>query len=138
MSSCSRRRRGRLTTPNQDLIRAVLIAQLRRVALARLEFDGDLGVVEQIGALEDDSKAPLAAMLLASIVNPHNTTTTTAPNSLKGIRPTQSSCRRGSAPRRRWRTTMCRSLRSRWPWCRPEVCQRKRGRRCDCPSWAFG
>jgi hypothetical protein len=51
-----------LTAADQDLVGAVFIAQLGRVALARLELDGDLGVVEQVGALEDDAEAALAVV----------------------------------------------------------------------------
>jgi len=58
-----------LTTPNQDLVRPILIPQLRRIAFPRLEFDRDLGVVEQVGALEDDAKTALADLLADAVVH---------------------------------------------------------------------
>jgi hypothetical protein len=64
--------KGELTTAHEDLVRAVLVAQLRGVALARLELDGDLLLVEQVGALENDAKATLANLLPDAIVDAHH------------------------------------------------------------------
>nr|POF16451.1 hypothetical protein CFP56_23969 [Quercus suber] len=64
-----RRGPGKLTAADQNLIGAVLIAQLRSVALARLELDGDLGVVEEVGTLEDDAEAALADLLAHAVVH---------------------------------------------------------------------
>lgn len=61
--------RSVLTAAHEDLVCAVLIAQLRSVALARLEFDGDLLLVEQVGALEDDAEAALANLLADAVVH---------------------------------------------------------------------
>lgn len=103
-----------LTASDQDLVRAVLIAQLWSIALARFKLDGDLRVVEQVGALENDSETALAVMLLASAVSsPSPPPLPPRPLRRRHGQRTQSSCRRGSVPPPRWRTTMCRSLRSR-------------------------
>jgi hypothetical protein len=61
-----------LTAAHEDLVRAVLVAQLGSVALARLELDGDLLLVEQIGALEDHAKATLANLLPDAVVDAHH------------------------------------------------------------------
>jgi hypothetical protein len=55
---------GALTASDQDLVCAVLVAQLRSIALPRLEFDGDLGVVEEVCALEDDAETPLSRRVM--------------------------------------------------------------------------
>lgn len=60
---------GNAWTANQYLVGPVLIAQLGRVALSRLEFDGDLLVVEQIGALEDDTERALSYLLADAVVH---------------------------------------------------------------------
>jgi len=49
--------REQLTAAHENLVRAVLVAQLRSIALARLELDCDLLLVEEIDALEDDLHA---------------------------------------------------------------------------------
>ena len=54
------RRRCQLTTSDEDFVCAVFIAKLWSVALTRLELDGDLCVVQEVGALEDDAEAALA------------------------------------------------------------------------------
>lgn len=67
-----RRNRGserELTAADEDLVRAVLVAQLRSIALARLELDGNLLLVEQVGALEDDAKGALANLLADAVVD---------------------------------------------------------------------
>ena len=61
--------RGLLTASDEDLVGAILIAQLGSVALARLELDGDLLLVEQIGAFEDNAKGALSDLLADAIVN---------------------------------------------------------------------
>ncbi len=58
-----------LTTSNQDLVRPILISQLRRVALPRLELDGDLRVVEEVRALEDDAEATFANLFADAVVH---------------------------------------------------------------------
>jgi hypothetical protein len=63
---------GNAWTADQYLISSVLIAQLRRVALSGLEFDGDLLVVEQIGALEDDAERALSYLLADAVVHTDN------------------------------------------------------------------
>jgi hypothetical protein len=45
---------GALTAANKNLIRSVLIAQLRSVALSRLKLDRDLLLVEEVDSFEDD------------------------------------------------------------------------------------
>jgi hypothetical protein len=45
---------GALTAADENLVRAVLIAQLGSVALSRLELDRDLLLVEEVDSLEDD------------------------------------------------------------------------------------
>lgn len=42
---------------------------MRSIALARLELDGYLLLVEQVGALEDDAKGALANLLADAVVN---------------------------------------------------------------------
>ena len=61
--------RGLLTASDEDLVGAVLIAQLGSVALARLELDGDLLLIEQVGAFEDNAKGALSDLLADAIVN---------------------------------------------------------------------
>lgn len=67
-----RTKRGLLTASHEDLVGAVLIAQLGSVALARLELDGDLLLVEQVGALEDDAKGALSNLLADAIMHAHD------------------------------------------------------------------
>ena len=62
-------RKSALTAAHKDLVCAVLIAQLRSIALSRLKLDGDLLLVEQVGALEDDAEAALADLLADAVVH---------------------------------------------------------------------
>lgn len=48
------------------------------IALARLELDGDLLLVEQVGALEDDAEAALADLLADAVVHADDVGTRTA------------------------------------------------------------
>ena len=64
--------RGLLTASDEDLVGAILIAQLGSIALARLELDGDLLLVEQVGAFEDDAKGALSDLLADAIVHAHD------------------------------------------------------------------
>jgi hypothetical protein len=57
-------------TACECLISTILIAQLRRVFTLRRKFDGDLLLVEQIGALEDDAKGPLPDFVTNAVVGP--------------------------------------------------------------------
>lgn len=61
-----------LTAAHEDLVCAILIAQLRSVALAWLKLDGNLLLVEQIGALEDDAEAAFANLLADAIVHAYD------------------------------------------------------------------
>lgn len=58
-----------LTASDQNLVRPVLIPQLRGIALPRLELDGHLGVVEQVCPLEDNAEAALADLLADAVVH---------------------------------------------------------------------
>lgn len=76
-----------LTASYEDLVGAVLVTELRSVALTRFllglglesedgevgvrthEFNGDLGVVQQVGALEDDTKRTLADLLADAVMH---------------------------------------------------------------------
>lgn len=81
-----------LTASNQDLVRPVLITQLRSIALARFlfrlvsryppitrykgtasthKFDGHLLVVQEVGALKNDTKRTLADLLTHTVVDTH-------------------------------------------------------------------
>jgi hypothetical protein len=78
---------GRLTASNQYLVGAVLISQLGSVTLARFleavsagrrredwkvwtnKFNGNLLVVEKVGALEDDAKGAFTNLLANTIVD---------------------------------------------------------------------
>ena len=60
---------GIRTTAHQNLVGAILVAQLGRVALARLELDGDLGVVEEVCAFEDNAETALANLLAHAVVH---------------------------------------------------------------------
>ena len=81
-----------LTASDQDLVRPVLITQLGSITLARFlfwsvlgspfhreyeqaastyEFDGDLLVVQKVGALENDTKRTLTDLLAHTIVDTH-------------------------------------------------------------------
>jgi hypothetical protein len=64
--------KGELTATNEDLVGAVLVAQLGSIALARLELDGDLLLVEQVGAFKNDAKAALANLLPDAVVDAHD------------------------------------------------------------------
>jgi hypothetical protein len=64
--------KGGLTAAHENLVRAVLVAQLGGIALARLKLDGDLLLVEQVGALEDDAEAALANLLPDAVVDAHH------------------------------------------------------------------
>jgi len=65
----------RLTASNENLVGPVLVPQLRCITLPRLELDGDLGVVEQVGALEDHAEAALADLLADAVVYADNIAT---------------------------------------------------------------
>ena len=67
-----RKGKEQLTAAHEDLVRAVLIAQLGGVTLARLELDGDLLLVEQVGALENNAKTTLADLLADAVVDAHH------------------------------------------------------------------
>jgi hypothetical protein len=67
-----------LTAANENLVRAVLVTQLRSIALARLELDSHLLLVEQVGALEDDSKGALPYLLPDAVVDAHDVRRRTA------------------------------------------------------------
>ena len=54
---------------NQYLVCPVLVAQLWSVALSRLEFNGNLLVVEQVGALEDNTERALSYLLAYAVVH---------------------------------------------------------------------
>lgn len=76
-----------LTASYEDFICAVLVTKLRSIALTRFllrsgldgggghvvmgthEFNGDLGVVQQVGALEDDTKRTLADLLADAVMH---------------------------------------------------------------------
>jgi hypothetical protein len=58
-----------LTTAYESLVRAIFIVQLRSFALARLEFYGNLLLVEQVDALENDAKGALANLLADVVVD---------------------------------------------------------------------
>lgn len=62
----------KLTASDQDLVGAVLVTQLGSIALPGLELDGDLLLVEQVRALEDDTKAALANLLADAIMHAHD------------------------------------------------------------------
>lgn len=61
-----------LTAADEDLIRAVLVPQLGRIALPGLELDSDLLLVQEVGALEDDAKGALAYLLPDAVVHAHD------------------------------------------------------------------
>lgn len=61
-----------LTASNQNLVRPVFVPQLRSVTLPRLELDGNLSVVEQVGPLEDNAEAALADLLADAVVHADN------------------------------------------------------------------
>jgi len=61
-----------LTAAHKNLVGAILVAQLRSIALPWLELDGDLLLVEQVGALEDDAETALANLLADAVVHAHN------------------------------------------------------------------
>lgn len=69
VASLGKSKGGLLTASHENLVRAVLIAQLWCVALAWLELDGDLLLVEQVGAFEDDAKGALADLLADAVVD---------------------------------------------------------------------
>jgi hypothetical protein len=58
-----------LTAADEDLVCAVLVPQLGRIALPGLELDGDLLLVQQVGALEDDTEGALANLLPDAVVD---------------------------------------------------------------------
>jgi hypothetical protein len=68
-SERGREKRKGLTAADEDLVGAVLITQLRSVALAGLELDGDLLLVEQVGAFEDDAETAFANLLADAVVD---------------------------------------------------------------------
>jgi hypothetical protein len=67
-----REKRVGLTAAHKDLVRAILVSQLRSITLPRLELDSDLLLVEQVGALEDDAEAALADLLADAVVDTHD------------------------------------------------------------------
>ena len=79
---------GILTASNQNLICPVLIAELGSIAFPgfligsarrlagqgereRYEFDGDLLVVQEVGALENDTKGAFTDLLAHTVVDTH-------------------------------------------------------------------
>ena len=58
-----------LTTSYERLVRVILIAQLRRFALMRLELYGNLLLVEQVDALKDNAKGTLAKLLANAVAD---------------------------------------------------------------------
>jgi hypothetical protein len=58
-----------LTTAYESLVRAIFIVQLRSFALAGLEFYGNLLLVEQIDALENDAKRAFTNLLADFVVD---------------------------------------------------------------------
>jgi hypothetical protein len=71
-TTCLVKGKEELTAADEDLVRAVLVAELGRVALAGLKLDGDLLLVEQVGALKDDAEAALANLLADAVVDTHH------------------------------------------------------------------
>ena len=59
----------RLTAAHQDLVGAILVAQLGSLAFPGLELDCNLLLVKQVGALEDDAEAALADLLADAVVD---------------------------------------------------------------------
>lgn len=57
---------------DEDLVCPVFVTQLRSIALARFEFDGNLLVVQEVGALEDDTERTLANLLSHPVVDAHD------------------------------------------------------------------
>jgi hypothetical protein len=64
--------RGILTASDQNLVRPILVPQLRCITLSRLELYCDLSVVEQVGPLEDNAEAALADLLANAVVHADN------------------------------------------------------------------
>lgn len=58
-----------LTASDENLVGPVLVPQLGSIALPGLKLDGHLGVVEQVGPLEDDAEAALADLLADAVVH---------------------------------------------------------------------
>jgi hypothetical protein len=63
---------GTLTASDQNLVRPVLVPQLRCITLSRLELYCNLSVIEQVGPLEDNAEAALADLLANAIVHADN------------------------------------------------------------------
>ena len=63
---------SRLTAAHKNLVRAILIAQLRSIALPRLELDSNLLLIEQVGALENNTEAALANLLADAVVDAYH------------------------------------------------------------------
>ena len=64
------RQRGReLTTVYESSVGAILIAQLRSLTLMWLEFNSNLLLVEQVGALEDYAKGALTNLLSDAVAD---------------------------------------------------------------------
>lgn len=59
---------GNTRAADEDLVRSVLIPQLRSIAFPRFKFDGYLLVVEKVCTLENDTKRALSDLLPHSIV----------------------------------------------------------------------
>ena len=59
-------------TSNKNLVCAVLIPQLRSIAFARFKFDSDLAIVQEIGALEYDTKGTFSDLLSDTIMDSDN------------------------------------------------------------------
>jgi hypothetical protein len=58
-----------LMAAQESLVRAILIPQLRGFALVRFELDGNLLLIKQVDALEDDAKGALANLLANAVTN---------------------------------------------------------------------
>jgi uncharacterized protein YjfI (DUF2170 family) len=59
---------GNAGASNQNLVRSVLIAKLRSVALSRFKLDSDLLIVEKICAFENNAKRSLSNLFPHPIV----------------------------------------------------------------------
>lgn len=61
-----------LTAAHEDLVFAILIAQLGNIAPARLKLDGDQLLVKQVNALEDNAERALANPLADAVAGTHD------------------------------------------------------------------
>ena len=64
-----REKEAGLTATDENLVRAILIAQLGSIALPGLELDGHLLLVKQVGTLEDDAKRSFTDLLSDAVVH---------------------------------------------------------------------